>query len=176
MTCLDLAHSRSTADTTGARTAGATGTETRHDSRDSESSKREPKECSAGLSLTASLARAPGDGVAVDVVAVAAAVDMEVGRRRNTSNQGEDGVEDVEDKWEHRVDGEAVLDGRRDEVEEREHGEDGHEHVVVDDRRPAGDGDHVADEGHAEEDPEELCAGVSVTFSLIFAGGARAPR
>lgn len=59
---------------------------------------------------------------------------------------------------------EAVLDGCRDQVEERQHGEDGDEHGVVDDAGVAGKGigDHVADKRHDEEGPEELQVVISV--------------
>lgn len=54
------------------------------------------------------------------------------------------------------MDDERLLDRDESEVEEGEHAEDSDEHVVVDDRGTALDREHVTDESHAEEDPEEL--------------------
>lgn len=87
---------------------------------------------------------------------VTAAAHAQVGGGRDTGDQSEEGAEDVEDEREDGVDREGVLDRDEGEVEEGQHAEDGHEHVVVDDRWPAGHGEHVTDEGHADEDEEEL--------------------
>jgi hypothetical protein len=55
----------------------------------------------------------------------------------------------------------VLFECDEDEVEEGEHGEDGDEHVVVDDGRVAagGGGNDVADKSHDEESPEELHKG-----------------
>ena len=65
--------------------------------------------------------------------AVAAAVHAEVGSSCNTSNEGEESAEDVDDQRENGVDGHGLLHGDEGKVEEREHAEYSHEHVVVDD-------------------------------------------
>ena len=100
-------------------------------------------------------------------------MDVQVCGRRDSRDEGEECAEGIDDERQHRVEDEAILEGGRDEVEEREHGEDGDEHVVVDDRRAALDCDHVADEGHAEEDPEKLCAIMSVMFFHLYWWRAR---
>lgn len=89
---------------------------------------------------------------------VAARVDVKSGGHGNGTAEVEDGIEHIKDDHQQGVALEGLLDGGRDEVEEREHGEDGHEHVVVDERRVAGvgSGDHVTDEGHDQKSPEEL--------------------
>ena len=91
--------------------------------------------------------------------AVAAAVHVKVGSSCDTSNEGEESAENVESQREDRVDGHGLLHGDEGEVEEREHAEYSHEHVVVDDRGPARDGKHVSDECHTDEDEEELRGG-----------------
>lgn len=75
---------------------------------------------------------------------------------RDTGNQPEDAVQHVEDERQHRVDAEAFLDRGRDQVDEREHAEDGDEEVKVDHVAAARFGDHVAGDGEDEEGPEEL--------------------
>ena len=91
--------------------------------------------------------------------AVAAAVDAEVCGSGDTSNEGEQSAENVDNQREDGVDGHGLLHGDKGEVEEREHAEYSHEHVVVDDRGPARDGKHVSDECHTDEDEEELRGG-----------------
>lgn len=54
------------------------------------------------------------------------------------------------------MDCERLLHRDESQVEEGEHTEDGDKHVVVDDGGAAGDGEHVTDERHTEENPEEL--------------------
>lgn len=68
-----------------------------------------------------------------DTYAVAAAVHAEVGGSRNTGDESEESAERVQDQREDGVDGEGLLHGDEGEVEEREHAEYSHEHVVVDD-------------------------------------------
>ena len=65
--CLDLAHSRATADATSAGVGAATCAEARHDSACEEGSEGEPEEGGAGLGLTAAGAGATGDDVVVEV-------------------------------------------------------------------------------------------------------------
>jgi hypothetical protein len=68
------------------------------------------------------------------------------------------------------VDDERLL--HRDESKvEGEHAEDGDEHVVVDDRGTTLDREHVSDESHAEEDPEELEASKTKTDDGHVGGG-----
>lgn len=120
----------------------------------------EPEEGGGGLSLAAALgavagAGAVGDAVGGSVGAVAAAVGVEVGSQGDTAAEEEDGVENIEGDHDDGVNGEGFLDGGRDEVEEREEGEDGDEDLVVNHGRVAGGGlcNHVADEGEDEESP-----------------------
>ena len=88
--------------------------------------------------------------------AVAAAVHAKVGSSCDASNEGEESAESVDDQGEDGVNGHGLLHGDEGEVEKREHAENSHEHVVVDDRGPARDGKHVSDECHTDEDEEEL--------------------
>jgi hypothetical protein len=69
------------------------------------------------------------------------------------------------------VDDERLLHRDESKVEEGEHAEDGDEHVVVDDRGTALDREHVSDESHAEEDPEELEASKTKTDDGHVGGG-----
>ncbi len=89
---------------------------------------------------------------------VAAAVRAESGRCRDGAAEPEEGVDGVEDEGEEGVEGEGLFEGGGDEVEEGEEAEDGDEEVVVDDAAVAVAPvvDHVADEGHDEDSPEEL--------------------
>ena len=82
----------------------------------------------------------------------------ELGSRGDSTAEPEEQVEDVEDEWQERVEGELVAHRGWDEVEEGEHAEDGDEEVVIDDAVVAAVPlvDHVARERHDEEGPEEL--------------------
>ena len=101
---------------------------------------------------------------------VAAAVRAESGRCRDGAAEPEEGVHGVQDEREERVEGEGLFEGGGDEVEEGEEAEDGDEEVVVDDAAVAVVPvvDHVADEGHDEDGPEELVMG-----GLVCACGGR---
>ena len=80
-----------------------------------------------------------------------------VGGQSDATDEEEKGVESV--KGEHgQWDGHAFDDGRSNEVEQGQHGEDGDKHDVVDDGVVAGEslGDHVARQGQDEEGQEEL--------------------
>ena len=88
--------------------------------------------------------------------AVAAAVHAKVGSSCDTGNEGEESAKGIDNQREDWVNGHGLLHGDEGEIEEREHAEYSHEHVVVDDRGPAGDGKHVSDECHTDEDEEEL--------------------
>lgn len=80
-----------------------------------------------------------------------------VGGQSDTADEEEKGVESVQ--GEHgQWDGHAFDDGRSNEVEQGQHGEDGDKHDVVDDGVVAGEslGDHVAGQGQDEEGQEEL--------------------
>jgi len=85
-------------------------------------------------------------------------VHVEVGSHGDGAAEVKKNVDRVEDNHDERVDHERVLDARRDEVEERQHREDSHKHVVVDDGWVASEGgsDHVTDKGHDEQSPKEL--------------------
>lgn len=84
-------------------------------------------------------------------------MNSEVSSSSDTTNKEEDNVQAVKNGHDHRV-GDAADECSRDEVEESEHAEDCDEHVVVDNRWVTGVslGDHVTDQGHDEESPDEL--------------------
>jgi hypothetical protein len=103
----------------------------------------------------------------------------QLGSGGNTGAEEEQGVQRVQRDHDDRVEGERLLQGGGYEVEEREHGEDAHEHVVVDDARVAGEGrrDDVADECHDEQRPEELKASQLLrVVSHVRAGERRCRR
>ena len=85
---------------------------------------------------------------------IVAAVYTKLSGQGHRAAEEEKSVEDVERERDGRV-GHHAGECAGDEEEEREHGEDGDEHGVVDDRGVAGEGfgDHVADEGQDEEGP-----------------------
>ena len=64
---------------------------------------------------------------------VKATVHSEVGGQRNAADEEEQGVERIQSQWENGSDDEAFVDGGRDLVKQGQHGEDRHEHHVVDD-------------------------------------------
>ena len=79
-------------------------------------------------------------------------------RHGNGSAEPEDDVQEIDDERQEGVDGEALSECGGDKVEEREHAEDRDEHAVIDNRWVATISvrDHVSDQGHDEERPEEL--------------------
>ena len=94
---------------------------------------------------------------------VVAAVHIKLGSEGDGTAEPEEGVEDVEAERDHGVAGHGLFECDSAQVEEREHGEDGNEHGVVNDARAAAVvGDHVADKGHEEESPEELRGRISM--------------
>lgn len=86
---------------------------------------------------------------------------MEVGGESDGGTEEEEGVDQVNDDHQERVEAQILLQRRRDEVEEGQEGEDRDEDQVVDDGRVAAVrlGDHVSGEGHDEEGPHELSRG-----------------
>lgn len=81
----------------------------------------------------------------------------QVGSEGDAADEEQKRVERVQSKhgdW----NGESVHDGSSDQVDERQHGEDGDEHDVVDDGRVAGEGivDDVSSQREDEEGHEEL--------------------
>lgn len=82
----------------------------------------------------------------------------EAGSQRCGTSKDEEGVQRIEDDWDEGVASEAVVPARRNEVEERQDGEDCDKHIVVDSRRVAREGlrDHGADEGQDNDHEEEL--------------------
>ena len=79
----------------------------------------------------------------------------ELCRERNSTDQEEEGVDRIDGQHEHRVDGETLVGGGREQINEREHGEDGEEHAVVDDGWVAGERvmDHVSSQDQDEKRP-----------------------
>ena len=78
--------------------------------------------------------------------------------RGDCAAEPEEDVQEIESDRENRVDREAFIKGRREEVDQGENGEDHDKHVIIDDRRVAagGGGDHVADEGHYYDRTKQL--------------------
>ena len=89
---------------------------------------------------------------------VMAAVDVEVSCECDTTDEEEDGVECIRCEHEEWRDGEGLVDCSHNEVEQRQHSEDGDKHDIVDYRGITASrvGDHVSNECHYEEGPEEL--------------------
>lgn len=83
---------------------------------------------------------------------------LKLGGEGDSRAEEEDSVKSVENDHDNRVTGPVDVEGCRDRVEEREHREDSAEHRIVHCRGVAGErlGDHVTDQGHDEEGPEEL--------------------
>ena len=82
----------------------------------------------------------------------------ELSGQRDGATEPEEHVQEIENEGNDRHQAPRWLDRGGDEEQQGEHAEDGDEHAVVDDGRVAavGFGDHVADDGHDEECPEEL--------------------
>lgn len=89
---------------------------------------------------------------------IVAAVDLEVGRKRSATNEEEQGIECIRCEHKEWRDGKGLVDCAGDEVEQRQHSEDGDKHDIVDDGWIAafGIGNHVTDQRHDEESPEKL--------------------
>ena len=89
---------------------------------------------------------------------VAAAVDFEIPGERDTSDKEEDRVEPIRNEHEHWRDRERLVDGSSDQIEQREHSEDCHEHAVIDNGWVSRFGivNHVAHQCHNEQRPEKL--------------------
>lgn len=163
---LDLAHSgRSTADTTGTTTAHVNAAAHAHGGERQGSNvagEQEPEEGVAGLRLTADLHLVVGgvvdDAGRVGVVVVRAAVSAELGGKDNSGDEDEQNVECVENGRDHGMTLDTLVEGRRNEVEEREHRECGSEHNVVRGRGGVGVArcDGVTDQCHDQEGEEEL--------------------
>lgn len=177
----DLAHGRATTtDAAAAHVGAAAVLQPGEDRGDEEGDEAEPQEGGGGLGLAAALrrvVRAVGDDVGGGVClrdelasrgcghgwvegahGVAAAVHAEVAGCRDGGDEPEEGVQRVEGDHDDRVERELLLDGRGDEVQERRQRKDRHEHVEVDYAVVAGEGlrDHVADQRHDEDGPQEL--------------------
>lgn len=100
----------------------------------------------------------------------------EAGSKRDGGAEPEDGEEEVEDEWQHAVDCESLVEGRRYQEEQAEHCKRGAKHGVAGPRlvdvsdgavfvevlRVLVDGrvgahcDRVTDDGHDEQAHEEL--------------------
>lgn len=90
--------------------------------------------------------------------AVAAGMHTEASSQGGCASKDEEGVEAIEDKRNEWVASQAVIPCRRNEVEERQHGENGDKDVVVDSGWVARArlSYHGGDEGQCDEDEEEL--------------------
>lgn len=100
---------------------------------------------------------------------VAARMSAQLGGHGDSGAEQEDDIEQVDHDGEDGVAHEGVVKGNQDQVEERKHSKDGYEHVVVDQRRVAGEGhgNDVAGEGHDDEDEDELWAGIVRSWHRI---------
>ena len=63
---------------------------------------------------------------------VVAAVHVEVGGKRDTADEEEEGIECIRCKHEEWRNGKGLADCSGNEVEERQHSEDGNKHDIVD--------------------------------------------
>lgn len=74
------------------------------------------------------------------------------------TSEDEEGIQRIKSDGNERVAGEAIIPARRNEVEERQDGEDGDKHVVIDRRGVAreGLGNHGADKSQDDDHEEEL--------------------
>jgi len=77
---------------------------------------------------------------------------------RNSSAEEEDGVQQVQNDHDDRVEGPVQVKRGWDQVKEREYREDRHEHRVVDRAWVTGEGlgDHVTNESHDKDAEHEL--------------------
>ena len=178
---LDLRHARRATTTATSAAAHARRRRARHEHRHHDrshvSGPGEPQEGNGGLSLATALGHivgAVGDFVALEVrlggsvlgvmidesgtYLVVARVTLELCGEGDRGAEEEDGVQGVQNDHDDWVAGPVDVEGCRDGIEQREHGEDRAEHRVVHCRWVAGEGigDHVSDQGHDEERPEEL--------------------
>lgn len=98
-----------------------------------------------------------GDHVVACVIIIGATVYTKLGRQSDSATEEKEGIENVEGKR-NGCGGHHAGESAGDKEEEREHGEDGDEHGVVDDGWVAGEGfgDDVTHDRHDEEGPEEL--------------------
>lgn len=111
---------------------------------------------------------------------VSAAVGAELSGEGNGSAEPEDVVQGVERQGRSGVEAERLLEGSGDQEEERDHGEDGAEHGIVDDGRRAVAAaprvvDHVTGKRHDEQGPEELL-GTSGQFFALESHARRSAR
>lgn len=88
---------------------------------------------------------------------VPTAMHTQVRRKGNATNQEKYSIQGIQSKDNYGPE-KRLHDCGTDQIKEREHSEDSNEHRVVDDRGIAADrlSDHVTDECHDEESPEEL--------------------
>jgi len=135
--------------------ATSTSVQASDDSRGEEGGEAKPEEGGGGLGLAALLLGAASNVVAVVVVGVAAAVHVQVGGSRDTTDEPEDGVEDVQHQRDDGVHGPGLLNAGGQEEEQAEHAEDGAEEVVVDHGAAAARRDEVAGQCHDEDRPDK---------------------
>lgn len=82
----------------------------------------------------------------------------QVSRCGNATNEEEQCVGNIKSNHKHWVEGKVGVECCRYQVEERQHSEHRHEHVIIHNRVITGESgcDHVSDESYDEESPEEL--------------------
>lgn len=158
---LHLAHNRAATDAASRRTTAAGHAETGKDGGYGECEEAEEQERRGRLGFSAAAALivgAVGDVVVLQVRLIAAAVHTQLRRQRHGAAEPEQNVQDVEGERDEGQEAQGLPEGGGNEEDEREHGEDGNEHLVINHRRRAMDRfvDHVAHDGHDEEGPEEL--------------------
>ena len=111
---------------------------------------------------------------------VPTAVHAQVRRKCDATNKEEYSIQGIQGKGDDGY-GQCLQDSGTDQIEEREHSEDGNEHCVVDDGGIAANcfSNHVPNKSHNEESPEELrCLLVILPSCLVgeWAGTWRARR
>lgn len=81
-----------------------------------------------------------------------------LGGHGDGSAEEKEDIEGIEGDGDDGVAGEGLIEADAYQIEERQHGKGGHEDVVVDEGRVAREsgGNHVADQGHDDEDAEKL--------------------
>lgn len=93
---------------------------------------------------------------------VAAAVRTESSGESDGRAEPEKNNDGVKSEWNRGHNRPLLLDGRGNQENEREHGDDGAEHCVVDDGWVGAHGNHVTDESHDDQRTEELCRSISL--------------
>jgi len=119
------------------------------------------EESGGGFCFTTSVClvvRATGDLVALKIVCVATRLNSQDCCGGHSSAEKPEGICNINPKHNSRVDFKALIEGCEYQVYKREHGEDGYEQIIVDNRRVGSRRacNHVANKGHDNQRTEEL--------------------